>query len=175
MTSVGMGAIYTATSHRQPLRQPDPAAERRLMERWFHPYAAAFTQVVDAILANHGRAIIVDLHSFPSDALPYELDQLASRPGICIGTDQFHTPPALIAAARHAFAGLRGGVGLNTPFAGSYVPLRHWCKTARVSSIMVEIRRDLYQTEPGGPTSAECARLVETLASFLTSATEAEG
>ncbi|WP_369125167.1 MULTISPECIES: N-formylglutamate amidohydrolase [unclassified Cryobacterium] len=35
----------------------------------------------------------------------------------------------------------------NTPFAGAYVPLKQYQMDARVSSVMLEIRRDVYLTE----------------------------
>jgi N-formylglutamate amidohydrolase len=150
MAAIGMGAVYRVTSDLRPLRPADPSDQRRLLEQWFHPYAAAFTSVVDETLARHGRAVIVDLHSYPSAPLAYELDQDAPRPGVCIGTDQTHTPAHLVSAAADAFAGNTGGVGDNTPFAGTYVPASHWRQTEQVQSIMIEIRRDLYQHEPGG-------------------------
>ena len=122
--------------------------DRELMDRWFHPYAAAFTDLIDKTLADHGQAVIVDLHSFPSKPLPYELDQIARRPSICLGTDAFHTPLAMLNEAAGIFEGAGWDVSENTPFSGSYVPLSHLGRTREVNSIMVEIRRDTYQEEP---------------------------
>jgi N-formylglutamate deformylase len=161
MLAVGMGAVYQSTSDRQPLRLPDPERDQRLMDEWFHPYSEAFTDIIDKTLADHGRAVIVDLHSFPSKALPYELDQGARRPDICLGTDPFHTSPAMLKEAREIFEGAGWDVEANTPFAGSYVPLKHLGRTREVTSIMIEIRRDLYQLEPGGPLHAGCGEVVE--------------
>lgn len=151
MLAVGMGAVYQSTSGRQPLRSPDPDRDQRLMDRWFHPYAAAFTDLIDKTLAAHGRAVIIDLHSFPSQPLAYELDQDAVRPDICLGTDAFHTPRAILQEAAEVFEAAAWEVAQDTPFAGTYVPLKHLGRTREVTSIMIEIRRDLYQLEPGGP------------------------
>jgi N-formylglutamate amidohydrolase len=151
MAAIGMGRVYLVTSQLLPLRHVDPADDQRLVERWFHPYTAAFARLVDQVLHRHGRVTIVDLHSYPSVPLPYELAPSALRPGVCIGTDPHHTPPALAAAAFAAFAGTDGGVAENTPFSGTYVPLAHWRRTRELISVMVEVRRDLYQQEPGGP------------------------
>ncbi len=41
MRKVGMGAVYTRTSHREALRTVDPAHEQDLLEMFFDPYAEA--------------------------------------------------------------------------------------------------------------------------------------
>jgi len=167
MLSVGMGPVYLATSSRGLLREPDPVRDDHLFERYFRPYAAAFTDLVDQTLATHGRADVIDLHSFPSRALPYELDPSADRPGICIGTDPFHTPPDLESAAFEAFTSDAWDVGTNSPFAGTYVPLTHLDRTRSVRSVMIEVRRDLYQLEPGGPVHSGYELVVDHLAGLF--------
>ncbi len=163
MLEVGMGAVYQSTSCRQPLRLPDPDRDQQLLDRWFHPYAEAFTDLIDQTLAEHGRAVVLDLHSFPSRPLPYELDQTARRPCICIGTDPFHTPPAMVHEATMVFENAGWDVAENTPFGGSYVPLKHLGRTREVTSMMIEIRRDIYQVEPGGPVHDGLGEVVERL------------
>jgi N-formylglutamate amidohydrolase len=167
MEAVGMGAVYRVTSNLRPLREPDPSEQERLLNQWFHPYASAFADLVDAKLDVHGRVVIVDLHSFPKLRLPYEPDLGAERPGICIGTDQFHTPDGLRTSAFSAFAPVRYGVTENSPFAGTYVPLKHWGQNHSVSSIMIEVRRDLYQIEPGGPLHYGYEAVVRNLATLF--------
>ncbi|MFD3475321.1 N-formylglutamate amidohydrolase [Streptomyces sp. NPDC058695] len=151
MSAVGMGAVYTRTTHREVLRPEPPADGPELLDTYFHTYAAAMTDAVEDRLAAAGRAVIVDVHSYPSRALPYELHGAGPRPHVCLGTDPFHTPDALLARARAAFGGL-GGIALDTPFAGTYVPLRHYGKDPRVSALMIELRRDVYLDEPVTPT-----------------------
>lgn len=163
MAAIGMGAVYQVTSQLAPLRQPDPADDLRLIGRWFRPYAAAFAAAVDGALAAHDWAVIVDLHSYPSRPLPYEPDPAAPRPGVCVGTDRYHTPAWLSEEALRQFAGVAGGTGVDTPFAGTYVPLARWRRTPEVVSVMVEIRRDLYQHEPGGPAHGGYRDIVERL------------
>ncbi len=149
MLAVGMGAVYTSTSNGDVLRHPDPARSDALIQRYFEPYAQALGELVDARLASGGRVTIIDVHSFPSVALPYELHADLRRPAICLGVDPFHTPPDLVTAAHRRFAEF-GLVLENEPFAGSYVPLAHWGTTRAVSSMMIEIRRDLYMDEATG-------------------------
>lgn len=150
MRAVGMGAVYTRTSHLARLREDDPAHEEELLARHYRPYAAALADLVDERLATTGRAVIVDVHSYPSQRLPYELPGSTVRPAVCLGTDPAHTPGWLLDAARAAFADC-GTWAVNTPFAGCYIPLRHYRAQPAVSGLMVEIRRDGYLTEPGGP------------------------
>ncbi|MFI2737227.1 N-formylglutamate amidohydrolase [Streptomyces sp. NPDC018711] len=165
MLSVGMGAVYTRTTHRAALRpagfDPEP-----LIDRYFTPYAGAMTTAVAERLAVAGRVVIIDVHSYPTAPLPYELHGDGPRPPVCLGTDPFHTPPALLDAAREAFGGF-GGVGTDSPFAGTYVPLEFYGRDPRVSALMVEIRRDLYMSEPGGPAGPGAEALGTALAALV--------
>ncbi len=151
---IGMGAVYTRTAHGGILRDDDAAHHEALLDRYFRPYATALTQLVEERLAALGQVTIIDLHSYPLVALPYERlhHPGAARPECCIGVDATHTPPALKDAASAAFATL-GEVVVNEPFAGTYVPLTFYAeRDTRVTSVMVELRRDTYlETENGMP------------------------
>ncbi|MEU2159650.1 N-formylglutamate amidohydrolase [Streptomyces chengbuensis] len=165
MLAVGMGAVYTRTTHRERLRPAD-TDPGPLIERYFHPYARAMTAAVADRLEAVGRAVVIDVHSYPTEPLPYELHGDGPRPPICLGTDPFHTPPELRAAAERAFADF-GGTGLDSPFAGTYVPLDFHGRDARVSALMIEIRRDVCMTERGGPAGAGVERLGTALAALI--------
>ncbi|MFF1510400.1 N-formylglutamate amidohydrolase [Streptomyces sp. NPDC058326] len=165
MLAAGMGAVYTRTTHREELR-PDGFDGHPLIERYFRPYAQAVTDAVAERLATVGRVVIIDVHSYPTKALPYELHGDGPRPPVCLGTDPFHPPAPLLDAARRAFGGF-GGTEMDTPFAGTYVPLRYYGKTPEVTALMVEIRRDLYMEEPGGPAGPGLAPLAGALAELV--------
>ncbi|MBM7439785.1 N-formylglutamate amidohydrolase [Streptomyces sp. HB132] len=171
MLAAGMGAVYTRTTRREPLRPPGADPEP-LLDRYFHPYARAMTAAVDERLAATGRAVVIDVHSYPTTALPYELHGTGPRPPICLGTDGFHTPPGLLTLAEAAFARF-GGTALNSPFPGTYVPLKHYGTDPRVGALMIEIRRDLYMTEPGGPAGPGLEALASALAQLVDGLTEA--
>lgn len=147
MAAIGMGRAYLTTSSLGRLREPDPARDADLVARFFDPYAAAVAELVDEVLDARGEVTIIDVHSYPRRPLPYESEPAAARPGVCIGTDPFHTPADLVDAARGAFDGVAGGVALDTPFAGTYVPLAHLGTNPGVRALMVEIRRDTYMDE----------------------------
>ncbi len=159
MDAVGMGAVYTATSDLRVLRDPDPAHRAQLLERYFHPYADALADLVDERLAAAGRALLIDVHSYPTLALPYERHPELARPQVCIGTDPDHTPGWLLDAALAAFASWE--LAVDEPFQGSYVPQRHYRTDLRVASVMVEIRRDVYLEPGGGLLDTAFSRLME--------------
>jgi N-formylglutamate deformylase len=163
MAAVGMGAVYTLTTHGEVLRATDRTHETELLDAYFHPYAAAMTSTVDDRLAAAGTVTLIDVHSYPSRALPYELHKHGARPAVCLGTDPFHTPPDLLAAARHAFA----ETAENTPFSGCYVPLKHFRRDRNVAAIMIELRRDTYMDEPGGPAHDGLDAVVEALRTLI--------
>lgn len=145
MLAVGMGAFYTRGSHGQSTRSLENAAEPTLRE-FFDAYSHAFTELVQRTVDAHGRAIIIDVHSFPQHALPYEIHSDEARPQLDIGADDTHTPPALIRAVTGAFAHLESGI--NESFHGTYVPLRFYdAQDLRVESVMLEIRRDTHMNE----------------------------
>jgi len=142
----GMGAVYTRGHALQPLRAPSPAAVELLLSRYFRPYTATLGEVAEQLLAAHGRLTIVDLHSYPSVRLPYELHD-GPRPPLCVGTDRFHTPAWLRTLVTEVAATHHLDVGLDTPFAGTYVPEAQYGRDRRVTSVMLELRRDLYLDE----------------------------
>lgn len=140
MLKVGMGPVYLETTNGQDLRSPDPADDERLMDRYYWPYAKALETLVGERLEEVGEVLIIDLHSFPQESLPYELHADQARPELCIGVDEFHAPEPSIEAAKAAW---KGSIEMNQPFAGSYVPDRYFETDNRVRSIMLEIRRDI--------------------------------
>jgi N-formylglutamate amidohydrolase len=151
MTAVGMGVVYARTSGGIPLRRPLAAAEReQLLARHYHPHHKLLLEAVDASLRDHGRCLVLDGHSFPSAPLPYELDQSPQRAEICIGTDDFHTPGWVAAVFTEVFRQAGFTVALNRPFAGAIVPLEHYRRERRLTSIMIEINRALYLDEASG-------------------------
>jgi N-formylglutamate amidohydrolase len=151
MASRGMGVIYTRTSMRQTLRaQPDPTTRQSLLERWYWPHHSKLERTVNDVVARLGACLIVDCHSFPSVALPYELDQTAQRADFCIGTDPFHTPSSVRGAIVAAVKQAGYSVTIDAPFAGALVPLASYRTDRRIWSVMIEVNRRLYMDEHSG-------------------------
>jgi N-formylglutamate amidohydrolase len=165
MRAVGMGAVYTHGWAGRKLRDEDPVRDATALQTHFGPYAAAVKDLVADRLAVCGRAVIVDVHSYSTLPLPYEMHGASPRPAVCLGTDRYHTPPDLISAAEAAFV----DVALDTPFAGCYVPLDFYGREPAVTALMIEIRRDGYMIEPGGPPTSGLSVLASRLATLLNS------
>lgn len=149
MSSVGMGAVYTRTHDGAILRTIDAATRERILQTWYDPHHAALTEAVQSTLDRTGRYLIIDGHSFPSKPLPYEPDQNSNRPDFCIGTDPYHTPNQLTETAIRFLQSRGYSVAVNSPFAGTLVPMRFYQKDKRVSSIMIEVNRRLYMNGNG--------------------------
>lgn len=152
MNAVGMGFRYTHGSQRQRIRSQKDVNIDYVRENLFIPYAQGISELVQRTLDRHGKVVIVDIHSYASLALPYEMHRRDDRPEICLGTDAFHTPEWMVKEVSDILKEGSAGytVGINEPFAGTYVPLDFYGRDERVQSIMLEIRRDTYMDESTG-------------------------
>ena len=148
MAAVGMGAVYTRGTRGQQIRAADTAHAEALLDAYFRPWGREVARLVD-----EGAAVLLDIHSYPAQPLPYERHPDGPRPEVCLGTDRTHTPSWLVEAARAAFAGFE--VGLDSPFSGAYVPAGR-----AVAAIMIEVRRDVH-ADRGAALDDALAGLVE--------------
>lgn len=164
MAARGMGVVYEKTHKLTPLRRSLNKRERAaLLRRWYTPHHEALQRAVERSLAAFGRCTVLDCHSFAHHALAYEDDQAAPRPQICIGTDEFHTPPELARALEVVFRDAGLTVAMNTPFSGALVPVKYYGEDERVSAVMIEVRRDLYIDETTGaplPSFTDIVKLI---------------
>ena len=173
MASRGMGVIYTATSDLNSLRKrPTSREKERLLRTWYEPHHRRLERLVDASLKSHGKTLIVDCHSFPSKALHYEKSRRERRPEICLGTDAFHTPEFLQKEAYEALSSAGFDVAVNAPFSGALTPLKHYRKDPRVASLMIEVRRDLYEDESSAAVTLNFPRVARLLQNSLVRAVE---
>jgi N-formylglutamate deformylase len=166
MHEVGMGAVYTRTSAGLVLRDDDELVVGTLFSRFFTPYAEAMADLVDARIFAAGRAVVLDLHSYPVTALPYERYQQARRPPVCLGVDFDHTPAALVDQVSRALS-VVGDILVNEPFIGSYIPIRHFGRDNKVTSVMVELRRDMYLRQDGSMDPQGASRITRALVAIL--------
>jgi len=169
--AVGQGVVYTQTSAGWPLRRFTAAQRSRRIAEYYDPYHVELTALVAQTLDRHGRCLILDCHSFPGEP-PLPAAVSSARPDICLGTDEIHSPPILVDWLQAALVAEGFWVLLNEPFAGTLVPMAYYGRDSRVSSIMIEVRRELYANETTGqlrpafaPVQARLAQAIKTVLS----------
>ncbi|WP_375003941.1 N-formylglutamate amidohydrolase [Gordonia sp. PS3] len=105
------------------------------------PYAWLVTDLIEERLTATGRAVIVDISSYPNESTPVD-DQPQPHPEVCRGIDFSHTPAALLDAAVIAFGELVSA-GPDIPQPRRYVPQTQYGNDQRVQAITVAIRNDV--------------------------------
>ena len=145
-------------------------ADMRLARYWY-PYHAQLSALVDRSRARFGRAILFDMHSMPHDAIAGSSHTKANAPEIVLG-DRFGAAchPDISARVAEIFRanGLR--VARNTPFAGAYVVQRYGTPSVGQHAIQIEIDRALYMDErtvTPRPDFAAFQRLMDTVVTAL--------
>ena len=144
MSKFGMGATYLQCDDGRQLRSLTPIERDTIMQTCYYPHHKRLTEAVDADILQIGEARIVDCHSFPDPPLKCSLYKGDAKFDFNIGTDAFHTPAEWIEASVKFFAKHDFRLGIDEPYAGSIVPIKHYQKDNRVKSIMLEVNRNLY-------------------------------
>ena len=170
MAETGMGVIYTHGTRRQQIRRALTHSERQsLLDKYYRPHHDELTSAVQRLLEKHDDCLVLDCHSFPTEALPYEHFPNTRRPDFCLGTDDFHTPAELISNVENELTQSGFSVARDEPFQGSLVPLEYYRCDRRVRSLMIEINRSLYMNDDFSLDEQCLERLVATLRSLQSS------
>ena len=167
MTKQGMWVCYTKTSDLKPLKIVNNKHKQEILNLYYDKHHKTFERLVEKSLRQNDGCLIIDAHSFPSVSLPYELHSQDSRPDICIGTDNFHTPKKIAEYFYNAFSDLGYKVGLNNPFCGTIVPLKFYGKEKKVHSVMLEINRSLYMDEITGKKNKNFPKVQNNIADVI--------
>lgn len=149
MAGIGRGMIYSHTHDSRRMRRDLRPGERSSLKSYH--YDPHWSRLREAAVGS----VLIDLHSYPVEPWPVELDPEADRPEIVLGTDENLTPPAWRDALVDHFARAGYSVGLNRPYGGVI-------DAGADSAAMLEIRRDMLGAGAG---SNSWARLVDVLAS----------
>lgn len=149
MADIGMGVTYERTSELGFLRHVTEKERQEILARYYDPHHDKLTKAVEESLNAAGHCLIVDCHSFYPSVLPYELRREPDRPEFCIGTSDDHTPADVTEALIRFLTGQGYRVKVNSPFAGTMVPIKSYRKDKRVKSLMIEVNRGLYMETPG--------------------------
>lgn len=167
----GLGVIPRIVGQGRAIRSAPltlDEAQARVAAYW-HPYHAALAALMDEATARFGRAVLVDLHSMPRDALAHLARPL---PDVVIG--DLHGRSAgreIRAAVATALAGAGLRLRLNAPFSGAHILTRHGDPGRGRHAVQVEIDRALYMNEariePHDGLAALGARLERAFATLL--------
>lgn len=147
MTSKGMGVVYTYGATGNPIRKATAKDAEQIKKDYYDPHHAKFNELTNRCLSAAGRVVVVDCHSFPGRRLVHEFSD--NRPDFCLGTDEFHTPKALVASIQSYLENRGFTTLINDPYEGTMVPSISFQQNKNVKSIMVEVNRDLYLESPG--------------------------
>ena len=148
----GLGVLARVVANGRPIYGGPLSlaeAEGRLARYW-RPYHAALSQLLEAQRARFGLALLIDVHSMPREALTGLPGRApgAGRPDIVLGDRHGAACRADlmdgIEAALRA-EGLR--VSRNVPFAGAYVAQRYGRPATGLNVVQMEIDRGLYLDE----------------------------
>lgn len=143
MSKQGMGVVYTNCHNLKPLRKKGVDAEK-IKSELYDKHHLIFESKVNESLKKTGTCLIVDVHSYSENALPYELHQNDKRPDICLGFEEYHFDRKLLNKIKSACTNAGYSVSENEPFKGSIVPLSMYKKDSRVKSLMIEINKRNY-------------------------------
>lgn len=177
MAKRGMGAVYTQTTSGAPLKSD--ARREHLISEYYRPHHEELNEWARSALADNGRCLLIDCHSFPSQPLLCDQDQTPDRPMFCVGTDPLHTPPYITKSLVEALEELAPEfptapnpafsrvVLVDRPYSGTVVPSRFFGVDPRVESVMIEVNRRLYMDEETGEKLPSFKNLRESLTGIL--------
>lgn len=146
----GLGVIPRVVSNARPIYRGKlrvDEAESRLNNYW-HPYHKALQALLDESRTAFGRAILMDCHSMPREALETARSTGGRRPEIVLG-DRFgaSAEPDIVDEVEAIFQNAGFAVSRNAPFAGAYVTQHYGRPSRRQHAIQIEIDRSLYMDE----------------------------
>lgn len=144
MSKVGMGMLYTHADDGSILRYTTDQIRKAILENFYHPHHQTLTNAVDHHLKLYEHAKIIDCHSFSSLPFTRDVNQTLPRPDFNIGIHHFHTPEKWIYESKIFFGENDYSLGIDWPYAGTIVPMKHLTSNKNVHSIMLEVNRDLY-------------------------------
>ncbi|MDO5758484.1 MAG: N-formylglutamate amidohydrolase [Rhodobacterales bacterium] len=148
--SAGLGVIPRVVAGGRAIykgKMSRAEALQRIQTIW-RPYHAALARQMDGAQAMFGRAILIDCHSMPHEAMDGSLRPGARRPDVVLG-DRFGASAAADITERieEAFTDAGLVVARNTPFAGAYVTQTYGRPAQGRHAIQIEIDRSLYMDE----------------------------
>lgn len=126
---------------------PLSEAQMRIAHYWT-PYHRQLAQLMRDARERIGKAILIDMHSMPHEAMDSAGRRGWIRPEVVIG-DRFGTSASadLVAQVEAAFRDHGFRVARNTPFAGAYITQTYGRPADGHHAIQIELDRSLYMDE----------------------------
>lgn len=122
-------------------------ADARIAQIW-HPYHAELDRLMESARAEFGKAVLLDFHSMPHEALDAVARPGTPRPQVVLG-DRFGASASndVVDVLEQGFMDAGLIVSRNAPFAGAYITQRYGRPAMGHHAIQVEIDRRLYMNE----------------------------
>ena len=148
--SAGLGVVPRVVAGGRPIyrgRLQLPEAMARIDTGW-QPYHDGLAQVLSDRRARFGRAILIDCHSMPHEAISVGGRRSGGLPQVVLG-DRFGQAAAgaVVDRVEAAFAAAGLRVVRNAPFAGAFMAEHYGRPDDGVHVVQVEIDRALYMDE----------------------------
>lgn len=148
--SSGLGVIPRVVAGGRAItsgKMPRTEAEARI-ERWWRPYHACLSGLMEETATRFGAAVLIDCHSMPREAMEGHPAARGQRPDVVLG-DRFGTTADRGFVDRlEAILRAEGlSVLRNTPFAGAYIAQTYGNPSRRRHAVQIEIDRGLYMDE----------------------------
>ncbi|WP_296818619.1 N-formylglutamate amidohydrolase [Brevundimonas sp.] len=167
----GLGVIPRLTAVGEPIhrRRLSMQEARTWLAEAHAPYHAILAELMHETRARHGRAVLVDWHSMPSQAAEAEARRSGRRPDIVLGDLHGRAcDPAVTAKARAVFEEHGRTVALNRPYAGGFVTQTWGRPRDGFHALQVEIDRSMYLDETTLEPRPEFAALKSEVAEVAT-------
>ena len=167
MAKFGMGVLYEKADDGSVIRKINQEVRDSILNEYYWPHHEKLNKAVEKQLNAHGKALIIDCHSFPNIPFNRSLNTRMPRPDFNIGTDSFHTPNYLIELSKDFFTEKGYTIGIDWPYSGSIVPLKYYKQNKNVESIMLEVNRRLYLKEGTNEKSENYLPIKEVVSEYL--------
>lgn len=122
-------------------------ARARVRDVW-RPFHDQLQTLLDDAQKEFGRAILIDCHSMPHEAIDGLYSAGNRRPDVVLG-DRFGAAaaPEVMDRVEAAFVAVGLCVARNAPFAGAYITQNYGCPAKGRHVVQIEIDRALYMDE----------------------------
>ena len=143
----GLGVIPRVVAQGRPIRSGKLTATEaaRRIDAYWRPYHATLDALMTDAVARTGRAILIDVHSMPREALAH---LPGPRPEIVLGDrNGASAAPWVTDDVQRTLVAAGFRVRRNSPFAGAYVAAAYGRPRAGRHVVQVEIDRSLYMDE----------------------------